>query len=65
LTAARRCGPRELVGYENVESTQPITIGVLSERTGVGMFETAAEVLGGLNKAFNDDEKKNEPAWRR
>jgi len=37
LTAARRCGPRELVGYENVESTQPITIGVLSERTGVGI----------------------------
>jgi predicted transcriptional regulator len=37
LTAARRCGPRELVGYENVESTQPITIGMLSERTGVGI----------------------------
>jgi hypothetical protein len=28
------------------------------------MFETAAEVLGGLDKAFGDYEKKNEPAWR-
>ncbi len=27
------------------------------------MFETAAEVLGGLRKAFNDYEKKNESAW--
>jgi cytoplasmic iron level regulating protein YaaA (DUF328/UPF0246 family) len=26
------------------------------------MFETAAEVLGGLKKAFSDYEKKNEPA---
>jgi hypothetical protein len=29
------------------------------------MFETAAEVLGGLAKAFNDYERKNEPAWRK
>jgi hypothetical protein len=28
------------------------------------MFETAAEVLGGLVKAFGDYEQKNEPAWR-
>lgn len=28
------------------------------------MFETAAEVLGGLKKAFGDYEKKNESAWR-
>ncbi|KUM27789.1 hypothetical protein AU467_15515 [Mesorhizobium loti] len=28
------------------------------------MFETAAEVLGGLKKAFSDYEKKNEAAWR-
>ncbi len=27
------------------------------------MFETAAEVLGGLIKAFRDYEEKNEPAW--
>lgn len=29
------------------------------------MFETSAEVLGGLRKAFQDYERKNEAAWRR
>jgi len=29
------------------------------------LFETSAEVLGGLVKAFNDYERKNEAAWRR
>ena len=29
------------------------------------MFETSAELLGGLIKAFDDYEKKNEAAWRR
>lgn len=29
------------------------------------MFETAAEVLTGLNKAFHDFEKKNEQAWKK
>jgi hypothetical protein len=29
------------------------------------MFETAAEVLGGLKKAFSDYEQKNEKAWQR
>ncbi len=28
------------------------------------MFETSAEVLSGLIKAFDDYEKKNEAAWR-
>jgi hypothetical protein len=28
------------------------------------MFETSAEVLGGLSKAFSDYERKNESAWR-
>jgi len=28
------------------------------------MFETSAEVLGGLVKAFSDFEQKNEAAWR-
>jgi hypothetical protein len=28
------------------------------------MFETAAEVLGGLDKAFSDYERKNEKAWQ-
>jgi hypothetical protein len=29
------------------------------------MAETAAEVLGGLVKAFKDYEQRNESAWRR
>jgi hypothetical protein len=29
------------------------------------MFETSAEVLGGLIKAFGDYQAKNEPAWRK
>jgi hypothetical protein len=29
------------------------------------MFETSAEVLGGLIKAFRDYEQKNETAWRK
>jgi uncharacterized membrane-anchored protein YhcB (DUF1043 family) len=29
------------------------------------MFETSAEVLGGLIKAFRDYEQKNESAWRK
>jgi hypothetical protein len=29
------------------------------------MFEIAAEVLGGLIKAFRDYEQKNESAWRK
>jgi hypothetical protein len=29
------------------------------------MFETAAEVLTGLKKAFSDYEQKKEKAWRR
>jgi len=28
-------------------------------------FETTAEVLGGLKKAFSDYKRKNEPAWLR
>jgi hypothetical protein len=29
------------------------------------MFETSAEVLNGLVKAFEDYERKNEKAWQR
>jgi hypothetical protein len=31
----------------------------------IAMFETSAEVLGGLTKAFQDYERKNEAAWQR
>jgi hypothetical protein len=39
-------------------------IKVVDEPQLKAMFETSAEVLGGLIKAFQDYEKKNEPAWR-
>ena len=29
------------------------------------LFETSAEVLGGLIKAFDDYDRKNESAWRK
>lgn len=29
------------------------------------LFETSAEVLSGLEKAFSDYEAKNEPAWKK
>ena len=28
------------------------------------MFETSAEVIGGIKKAFSDYQSKNESAWR-
>jgi hypothetical protein len=39
-------------------------IGKVDEPQMKAMFETAAEVLGGLTKAFSDYEQKNEPAWQ-
>lgn len=36
----------------------------LSEPQAKAMFETAAEVLLGLKKAFADYERRNEAAWR-
>jgi hypothetical protein len=39
-------------------------IEVVDEPKLKAMFETAAEVLGGLEKAFGDYERKNEAAWR-
>ena len=39
-------------------------ISKVSELRLKAMFETAAEVLTGLGKAFKDDEEKDEAAWR-
>jgi len=39
-------------------------IGKVKEPKLQAMFETSAEVLGGLMKAFQHYEKKNEAAWR-
>lgn len=40
-------------------------IGKVDEPQLKAMFETSAEVLGGLKKAFSDYEQKNESAWRK
>ncbi len=39
-------------------------IGKVDEPQLKAMFETSAEVLGGLSKAFEDYERKNEAAWK-
>ena len=39
-------------------------IGKVTEPKAQALFETSAEVLTGLVKAFGDYEKQNEEAWR-
>jgi hypothetical protein len=38
-------------------------IKVLSDPRAKALFETAAEVIGGLEKAFHDYDKRDELAW--
>jgi hypothetical protein len=39
-------------------------VGKVTEAKAQAMFETSAEVITGLVKAFDDYEKKNEEAWK-
>jgi hypothetical protein len=39
-------------------------VGKVTESKAQALFETSAEVLTGLVKAFDDYEKKDEEAWR-
>jgi hypothetical protein len=39
-------------------------VGKVTEPKAQALFETSAEVLTGLLKAFDDYEKKNEAAWQ-
>ena len=39
-------------------------VGKVTEPKAQALFETSAEVLTGLVRAFNDYEKKSEAAWR-
>ena len=39
-------------------------VGKITEPKAMALFETSAEVLTGLVKAFNDYEEKTEAAWR-
>jgi hypothetical protein len=38
-------------------------IAKINEPRAMAMFETSAEVIDGLCKAFDDYERRNEPAW--
>ena len=39
-------------------------INKMNDPSAKALFETSAEVLTGLEKAFSDYEQKNEPAWK-
>ena len=39
-------------------------VGEVEDPRAEALFETSAEVLGGLKKAYEHFEKKNEEAWR-
>lgn len=39
-------------------------VGKVNDPAAKALFETSAEVLIGLEKAFSDYESKSEPAWR-
>jgi hypothetical protein len=39
-------------------------IGKIDDPAAKALFETSAETLGGLIKAYDDFEKKAEPVWR-
>ena len=41
-----------------------VDVGKVTEPKAQALFETSAEVLTGLVKAFDDYEKKSEAAWR-
>ncbi len=49
---------RELIAHLRAD------VGKVAEPKAQALFETSAEVLTGLVKAFDDYEKKNEKAWR-
>jgi hypothetical protein len=40
-------------------------VGKVSDPKAQALFETTAEVLGGLEKAYQDFEDRNERAWKR
>jgi len=49
---------RELVAHLRAD------VGKITDPKAQALFETSAEVLTGLVKAFDDFEKKTEEAWR-
>jgi hypothetical protein len=51
--------------FEEIRNHLREDIGKVDEPQFKAMFETAAEVLGGLSKAFHDYQQKSEKAWQR
>lgn len=51
-------GLRALIGHLRDDLKE------VKDPKGKALFETAAETLGGLLKAFEDYERGEEPAWR-
>ena len=49
---------RELIAHLRAD------VGKVTDARAQALFETSAEVLTGLVKAFDDYEKKSEAAWR-
>jgi hypothetical protein len=49
---------RELIDHLREDVTK------VNDPAAKALFETSAEVLIGLEKAFSDYESKNEPAWK-
>jgi len=39
-------------------------VGKVGDPRAEALCETTAEVLGGLRTAYDDDERRDEPAWR-
>ena len=51
--------------FEDMIQHMRADIDLVDEPQFKAMFETSAEVLSGLQKAFSDYEQKSEPAWRK
>ena len=70
MAASSQKGPQHHVQKMKKRLEETVThlrqdIGKVDEPQLAAMFETSAEVLTGLVKAFDDYEKKNEAAWRK
>jgi hypothetical protein len=58
-TANIRTKLTELIDHAREDSSK------VSDPKAQALFETTAEVLTGVRKAFEDYEQRNEPAWKK
>ena len=59
----RACTQRMEKLFHDTAAELRSDVGGLHDPRARALFETAAEVLGGLERAFHDDDKKSELAW--